>query len=139
MPPDNLSSLVVDPNLFTQDAGVIVSDAGNNSLLIFNLLKNSWWRLSITHPSKSVDHPYVDESEEISFDELAVSQVNGVLYATSSRRHELYSIDLQELRKMEDPVPLQCNVSITGIFLFLMHLEAGTVAVEYFQCYMTIA
>lgn len=115
MPSNNLSALVIDANPYSKAVRVIISDAGNNSLLIFNMLNNNWWRLSITHSSKSADNQFVEESEKISFDELALSQVNNVLYATSSDRHELYSINLQELRNIEDPEPSQSNVSNTEI------------------------
>lgn len=111
VPPNNLSALVIDSNPLSQAVRVIIADAGNNSLLIFNLLENNWWRLLITHPSKSSDSQLLDESEKISFDELALSKVNNILYATSSERHELYSISMRELRNLEDPVPQECNVS----------------------------
>lgn len=118
MPPNNLSALVVDANPYSEAVRVIIADAGNNSLLIFNLLENNWWRLSITNRSKSSDSQFLDESEKISFDELAISKVNNILYATSSERHELYSISMKELRNIEDPLPQECNVSKSKSFFF---------------------
>lgn len=120
VPVDNLSSLTVDVNPYNGDIKVILGDAGSTSLLVYNFKEHIWWRLVLNKNFKmsdkfiaSDDGDFIklDEKWSFSMNQLAVSRRSSILYATSSESVELFTIDLAELRRIEEPSKLYCNVS----------------------------
>ncbi len=103
--------MVVDFNSRNRDIRLILSDAGNNSLLVYNFSKQIWWRLCFRSLTESETGMAGDEPWQSGFNELALSSTNPTLYATSSQSPELYSIDMNEFRNLDEPLPYHWNVS----------------------------
>lgn len=119
VPTDKLSSLVVDLNPVNGNIKVIIGDAGHTSLLVYNFKEHIWWRL-ILNKNFVLDENFIltvddyikiDEKSSFSLNQLAISKKSSVLYATSSESTELFSVDISELRRLEEPLKLYCNVS----------------------------
>lgn len=106
---ENLRALVIDSNSQNQNVRVIIGDAGNNSLLVYDSDENIWRRLTIT--SNFVSQTVKDEFAVFNFNQLALSQKTSTLFATFSQATELYSINMDEFKNIEKPLPTDRNVS----------------------------
>ncbi|XP_065204907.1 uncharacterized protein LOC135834859 [Planococcus citri] len=118
VPVDSLSSLTVDATPYKKGIKVILGDAGRTSLLVYNFEKHIWWRLVLNKNFKMCDEFItsndgdfikIDEKWSFSMNQLALSRKSSVLYATSSESVELFTIDLKQLRRIEEPSKLHYN------------------------------
>lgn len=122
VPVENLKTLIVDISPIDSNTRVIIGDAGNNSLLVYNLNQHVWWRLTVRsnfQPENNFIAPG-DEPRSLILNQFAISKYTSTLYVTSSSRSELYSIELDEFRHLEEPLPIFCNVSTNC----LLHIES---------------
>lgn len=103
----------MDVNPIDSNVRVILGDAGNNSLLVYNLNGHTWWRLQVTNsfiPESNFVGP-TDQFKSIVLNQFAISKYTSTLYATSSDSNELYAMNLEDFRHLEEPLPIFCNVS----------------------------
>ena len=105
---DNQTSLIVDTTK-PKSAGigkVIIGNAGNNnsSLLLYDINGQGWWKLIVTSNAQLEENfvTQFDEPKYLNFNQLAISKSASMLYATSSKTRELYSINLEDLRNMDE-------------------------------------
>ncbi|XP_033222690.1 uncharacterized protein LOC117176544 [Belonocnema kinseyi] len=92
VPKKNLRALVV--NAGSSDHRAYVGDPGDESIIVYSLGHQRWWKLKLQH---GPDIPIVYTSD------LTISRKNSILYLTGYPSHDLFSVSLDELNNEKEP------------------------------------
>ncbi|KAJ8923459.1 hypothetical protein NQ315_002018 [Exocentrus adspersus] len=103
IPGRDLNSIVIDPIQGEFGYRMYVGNAGENTLLIFTTKNLKWWKVTLQEPSNSV--PF-----SINADFLTISKTDSALYITGKNNLDLFSINLDEIRNFEEPLPYEAQV-----------------------------
>lgn len=91
-------------------------------LLIFSLRKLIWWKIYLSEPSIF--------SIPIRTDFLAISKVSPELFITGKDQLDVFSLNLEPIRQMEEPLAYEVEV----IIIFLMrHSDACAIKKDIFE------
>ncbi|KAJ8959609.1 hypothetical protein NQ318_021795 [Aromia moschata] len=113
IPRQNLNTLVIDRAYGKFGHRAYIGNAGDDTILIFFLDELKYWKLKLLH----MDYPFIS----VSADFLSISKIDPVLYITGRNSIELFSIDLENIRNLEEPLiseaqatNLECKVTFLG-------------------------
>ncbi|XP_011144827.1 uncharacterized protein LOC105186380 [Harpegnathos saltator] len=87
--PKHLKTLITDPFESQWGSCGYVADAGDEMIVVYCLGEGKWWKLRMTHGP---------EVPRVYSTNLAISRKHSILYMTGYHTHDLFSINLENIR-----------------------------------------